>query len=510
MTTPGTLRIAHHRPAMPASPAVQCRRVITILPMCLLLGACPIPDGTEPLPCLSTNDVDSARCALRHALGFLWTEQAAEDSSEGRIRLAGEWPSFLRWLPVPPGRGNVFHDSNAFVPLCILSPLSRLDDSALPVAARHISTMQEQAAALILRHYLTDRGRVNFWPTLDGFHGPPQMRADLPHLVERSERVFDIADDVDDTALTHALLPRFSSRAGLSTALGASLSSLAGDWTDGPGRPRVHAAETWKPRGSGAFMTWLGDELNPDHKLPLWPVLPNTVDCVVMVNVLWALGGADGPSVNGYTRTCDLARDVMRNTKFPRCSHYYPTHWMFPYVVARALTDGANSCLATEDSDDWPLRRMIQTVLDGQGSNGAWEDDTEPARAVHTQHRDFDGDGRALSTALAVSTLYQLRGTANLDADMVMRMDQSAARGIGFLLRHAWRGRDGPFHHWRGGVVFSSSVSAVALWKSPAFTTALVLDAMLRRVLLLTGGNPALDFLPVTTADVPEQWLQQP
>jgi hypothetical protein len=472
-------------------------------------GCQPVTEDTLPLPCVAEDGPASWRCGLRHALEFLEATQVREDRREGSpVRLRGEWPSTLRWLPARAHRGNVVEDSNAFVPLSVVFPLSLLDDTGLPPPARRLGRVREEVLRLVASRYADGAGEVNFWPTVDGFHGPPQLAREMPFLALGARGVFDIANDADDTALFHgmvAALPVEAAAAGVPVQAG--FPALLEAWRDHGDRALEHASESWKPRGTGAFLTWLAEERDPRGRVPLWPTLPNTVDCVVMVNALWALGRVGSGNVAGHGETCRLARRVMAEGTFPRCSHYYPGRWVFPYAVARAWVDGGNGCLAQREEGSWPLGAMVAAVLDGQRGDGGWEDDTEPASWAAADQPGFRGTGRVFATALATNALLLALRGGGWEPDTGARAAAAAERGARYLVHHASHEQtDG--YHWRGGVFFSSSFGAVALWKSPAVTTGLVLEALTRQLQATRGGGGGP--LTLTAGEVPPAWLADP
>jgi hypothetical protein len=455
---------------------------------------------------------------FKSALAYLAATQiTAPDRLQDGVRLEGEWPSYVRGNIIDDDRVSAIYDSNAFVPMFVTYPLLALDDASLPAGAQRIKAMKRRVLPLLERWYVKPDGRANFWPTVGGFHGPAQIYETLPQSRALAP-IFDIADDADDTAVARVTMlsvlaefPTWADELHIPTARDTGLLFSARRDTD-----RVRSdprEEGWKPRDTGAFMTWLDDEERPGNRLPIAFALANNVDCTVTANALYAQGLGERlagtvKDVAGYQDSCALLRQVILARQFPACGLYYPAEWLFPYAVSRAFADGGADCLAQPDaSGALALEALVSDILGHQlhdgDLDGAWADTGKYADLpadVDAAEAQFRGTAHAYSTALNIVTLYNL-GVQN-------RPDARTAidRGLRWLVDHAVV-EDGQ-RFWQGGVFFSSSVKDLARWKSRPYTTAVVLEALTRALRDPANGGAGLaGRWTLTPADVPADWL---
>jgi len=444
--------------------------------------------STAPLVCLEGSVQADASCAVRTALLYMQSTQEVVDERGDNVRLRGEWPSWVRGGLFRARGLEAFRDSNAFVTLHVLHVLTLLRDGELPQQAQRLTPVKQAAGEMLRAHYVDARGEVNFWPTLDGFHGPHQIAAQH-RWVDALGAPLHIPNDADDTALFHALFPGQAPDVG----------GLFSPWRDVE-RSRTDPREDWKQPNSGAFLTWLSDERAAGNRQPASPLMPNNVDCVVQANVIWALAARGALATPGVAESCALVGKALVHHQYPACAHYYPSHWMLPYAAARALVHGGATCVSQPgDHGVSPLLAMVDTSLAFQQADGAWDDNAAFANEptdVAPRHGEFGGDAKAFSTALNLNTLLMVRDLTEVAArrDAV---EAAIGRGFAWLTTHATH-QDGQVF-WQGGVFFSASLPWLAVWKSRPLTTALVLEASARIL-----GAPPLELTPQT---VPEAWL---
>jgi hypothetical protein len=461
---------------------------------------------------------DDAATAMRQALAYLDATQVTKpDRLAGGVQLNGEWPSYVRGNLVADSDVTAIYDSNAFVPMFVLYPMLSLSDADLPESARRVTAMKKRALPLLRKWYVSPSGTVNFWPTIDGFHGPQQIMEILP-MARALRAVFDVADDADDTAVYHLTLLKLLDEnptwaAELGVAARPDFASDLARWRDA-GRVRKDVRDAWKPDGTGAFMTWLDDEEKPGNRLPITYALANNVDCTVAANALYAVGvgaslGGGSRAVPGYEESCALLRKVVVDGSFPVCSHYYPAEWLFPYAVGRAFADGGVSCLDGDAGNGKTvlatlLERILARQIEGGDLAGAWNDTGAVAdlpEDINAREPEFQGSAHVLSTALNVVTLY------NLHAENDPRARAAIERGLRFILDHRLK-TDAGLTFWQGGVFFSSSIQQVARWKSRPYTTSVVLEALISYLRDPEGGGRGRDGRwRLTAADVPAEWL---
>lgn len=215
---------------------------------------------------------------------------------------------------------------------------------------------------------------------------------------------------------------------------------------------------------TGAFLTWLWDEKNPEmprnifaapHRGTRIPFNFNDVDCVVNGNVLKLLKLAQKTSGPGYRASCDHLNRVVRNKQFYFCGMYYPSYYALPYTMATALQSGV-SCL--EPSKE----RLINYIISKQRKDGSWRN-SFLARPDYVH-----------STAWALNTLILLGDSENeLHRARVKR-------GVRFLLSQAQKDSAGRTY-WAGQVFYAATFIAryPVVWRSSAYTTALSAKALL-------------------------------
>lgn len=439
----------------------------------------------------------AARVAVTKALRYLYdTQIKAPDTLGNNVRLRGEWPSYVRGSVADDSRLHALYDSNAFVPMFVSYPLSLLDDAALENDQQKLKEMRERTLALLQHWYLKPNGEMNFWPTVDAFHGPQQIAAALP-FTRTLGPIFDIANDADDTAAYYVM----ALKSGVS-GVSKDFPNIFVPWVDKNRVRKDDRESSWKPEGTGAYMTWLTDEDKPHNKQPVAFALANNVDCLVLGNVLYAIGlnakinGGDA-SPPGQAESCALARDVIEKKSYPNCALYYPPQWLFPYAISRAFRDGGTECLAPS------MGSLTTSILAAQAADGSWNDTGSYANLpndVNSQEKEFRGDARSYSTALNLITLLNVGASHWPDRDAT---GAAIEKGISFLLSNIVT-EDGK-EFWQGGVFFSSSYQAIARWKSRPYTTAVVLEAMIKY--LRRYGETDLGAWKLAASDVPAEWL---
>ncbi len=471
----------------------------------LTLAACKTPGSAARLraadgspEAASAATAAQAREAVRKALHYLFETQVKEpDQLAGPVRLEGEWASYVRGSVADDSNLQALYDSNAFVPMFVTYPFFLMDDKGLPAGGQKLSEMSRRTLKLLRRWYLAKNGEVNFWPTIAGFHGPQQIAEALP-FARLLGPIFDIANDADDTAVYYVTALKMDPG-----SVDKDFPKLFAGWLDKDRARRDEREAAWKPDGTGAYMTWMSDEDKPGNKHPIAFKLANNVDCLVLGNVLYAVGlnrklngGAAEPT--GYKESCALAREVIEKKSYPACALYYPPQWLFPYAVSRAFRDGGNDCLQPS------MKPLAQEILAAQKPDGSWDDVGVYANLpadVQSKNPEFRGDARVYSTALNVSTLANV-GVAEWP-------DPAAARaaiesGVRFLVANVVK--DDGKEFWQGGVFFSSSYQTVARWKSRPYTTAVVLEAMVKYLRHYGDGDEG-GVWKLTENDVPSSWL---
>jgi len=309
----------------------------------------------------------------------------------------------------------------------------------------------------------------NFYPPkMYGSHhvrGPRFM-----YLHPRWKGFTHIPPDADTSSVTYAFLHYQNSlERGLSPdELTTPLPRAALDkFSETRDRHRIpHAYNAMQGQvNTGAFLTWLFDEKDPDmphyyfarpDKGMRIPFNVNDVDCVVNANVLKMLhyaGETDGP---GYKAACRHLNKVVRGTQYYLCGMYYPNNHALPYSMASNLQSGV-SCL--EES----RKELLRYILRKQQRNGAWQSQL-------VLRRDY-----VQSTVWALNALMMIGDPKNREHRRAVKA------GLKYLLSEVRYDKKGNLF-WRGQVYYAAIFAArfQVVWRSSAYTTALGLKALVQ------------------------------
>ncbi|HWU43696.1 MAG TPA: hypothetical protein VN132_09670, partial [Bdellovibrio sp.] len=214
---------------------------------------------------------------------------------------------------------------------------------------------------------------------------------------------------------------------------------------------------------TGAFLTWLWDETNPDMPRNIFarpdrgtriPFSKNDVDCVVNGNVLKLLTYSKKTEGPGYKASCEHLNHVVARKQFYFCGMYYPSYYSLPYVMANDLHAGAR-CLEPS------RQRLLNFIIAQQHRDGSWRN-SFLARPDHIQ-----------STAWALNALLLLADPQN------NFHRERVQRALKFLLAQGQRDPQGLLF-WPGQVFFAATFVArfPVVWRSTAYTTALAAKAL--------------------------------
>lgn len=410
---------------------------------------------------------------IRSALQFLVDHQTSGhegyEVGQWRARVTSYAPS-----PLGVGRfGEPFDDPTAFVTASVGNVLAEI----------YTYDSRYNEIPIMLRN--AKEGLHKFrWGSLFNFYPPKIYRGikvrgpRFMYLAPQWEGFANIPPDADTTSLTYTLLHYLESiERGLPPqALNQELPdqvisafSLARD------RDRLpHAYNAVQGHiETGAFLTWLFDENNPDmprnifaapHRGTRIPFNYNDIDCVVNANVLKLLTYAGTTKGPGYRASCEYINRIVRHKQFYFCGMYYPSYYALPYAVATNV-DAGNACLT-------PSReRILNFIIAMQRKDGSWQN-SFLARPDFVQ-----------STAWALNTLVLLGDSQNsLHRERVRR-------GISYLLSQAQRDSKERLY-WPGQVFFAATFVArfPVVWRSTSYTTALAIKALLLADPFLEGN----------------------
>ncbi|MFZ9596360.1 MAG: hypothetical protein ACO3A2_09815 [Bdellovibrionia bacterium] len=324
----------------------------------------------------------------------------------------------------------------------------------------------------------------------------------------------NIPNDADDTSLAIALL-QLGHRLDAKPAPDLAFLNELLQWRD-QNRSLEDGRDGWKGKDSGGFLTWFKDEnlgrsgrfLSPDTGVI--PLGVNNVDCVVNANALFALGLMGVDSLDPIViQVSELMSRAASLRLWPECGLYYPQRMIFPYVLSRAYRDAGIQNEPMKQAMNRLLFDLIREQLDYAKQN------------AHAQGAFWGGEDSTvdLSTALALSTLLNIGSDLAKTAGVLPQYEKAIEQAVAYLIQNQIEDRvshdstfrmkpaagtpkadlGSRFHpgssrqsrKWDSGLFFSASKWSLAQWRSEAYTTAIVVEALTKYVLgydLRPGG----------------------
>ena len=411
---------------------------------------------------------------IARALRYLDFTQVEVDYPIGNKRdYAGDWPQYFSFNRAGPYVRDISPFSPAFIhhALSLVTEDNRgvleLTDAEID-AARN---MRARAVQFMLRFKAQDEapdaGTFGFWPLderwqpgdlllatiLDcRWHGPRFGGYRVPANFTLYPHAFAIHTDADVTALVYtALLDNHVLDDG--PFVSVALEQLFADWRD-LGQVPQRNNQPWIGEASGAFLTWLAYREDPSKPNP------NDVDLLVNASVLYALGRYGRLETPGVSDAIALINEAIISEAHlsnpDRLSLYYPDNIALHYFVTRAYSEGGVTALAP--AVDLLAHDLLATKQTDAAGRCFWD----------------RGDPH-LNTAFAILALL----AAGQDPDVV--------RGaIDYLISE----QDSITGAWEAGVFFLGRTDdgTEPVWLSPAFTTAMALEALCRYQLTNNGG----------------------
>lgn len=447
----------------------------------------------------------------------------------------GEWASYIHFLPNKIGvKGRspaAVQDSNLFMTAFIAYPMFLFDESDLKPEQRHIEKMLHLAMKNIMSFKRDDA--YNFWAVLPGVRGSTPRTGPFNILVSQLEMLgnaylnpkldkifaklakgqqtppkfwiascldtkanptgadalFNIPNDADDTSTAVSFqyfYSRLFPKSGITTDF-AALERIC-DFRD-IDRDREDGRDSWKGKNSGAFLTWIKDENAPVFSRPEIGIIPlavNNVDVVVNANVLFAMALTGRKDLPGYHDCVRLIAKAAEKRAWPEAGLYYPQNMIFPYTASRAFRDGG----AREPEMKKAMQLLLRDLLKAQYQWGQ----KNPTRKGAFPGGDDKSDH--LATALAVTTLLNMGRETAVEGGLAREYDYAVRLGVNYLVEQAeWKkprndetvgkfnSKNGRCAHWLSGLFFAASFWDLAHWRSQAFTTAMVLEALTKYAL---------------------------
>ena len=415
----------------------------------------------EPAP----KRVDPGESAIARALTFLEDRQVTpeQEASWGRD-YAGDWPQYI----VERGARGILpsvRDVSPFLATFIHDALSLIHEERAaslglpPEAARRARVLRGRAAGLMRRFELMQTADGDalyaFWPRARGSHNLANRLSALicvwryrgavhrgviaPPNMPSYPVKFRAWADADDTAVIHATLANHA-RLEDGAPHEARLDRILERWRDDGTHPR--AFPDWLESRSGLYLTWLFPDSHRD--------LTNDVDLVVNANVLYALARlGQRESVPGVAARLVRAIRAGRHRDAPRASKYYADSVLLRWLYARAFSEGPVPALE-------PAVAILADEVEASAVR-------MPNGMVYWRGRVSERD-----TALSVLTLLH----ANRHGPLV-------DGGLAWLEQ-----RQNPVDGGWPESVFCEGPTENGLiveWRSRSFTTAVALEALVRR-----------------------------
>lgn len=433
------------------------------------------------------------------------------DSSDGdgcypkKIKnIRGEWASQLYSFPMTRDPADLektplIQDSTMFVTSGVAYPLFFLKGANLE--------MTKKMALLNIMRFKKD-GEYNFWIKHPGITsdmtvvGPLNVSFRLLNFIDAAEKVFkkilgpitsnkpkkkrwddrvkdknenpwgkdsyfNIPNDADDTALAVSIQALMKNLVSAETEVDEAALLKTSEFRD-IDRLMHDQRDTWTPKNSGGFLTWLKDETLPTFGSPETGVMPigvNNVDCVVNANVLMAAGLAGVKDMPGLSEADHLLATMIKNkTWIDRCAFYYPQRMMFAYTVTRAFRD-TNVLSGATSETRLQFQSLVKQILKLQEKNGAFPGGYD--------------NSKTLATALATVALLNLGERSA--GDNVLEYRLAIKNAVRWLIAdgvYANLGHEKPAIKWEAGIFFAASTWSIAQWRSEAYSTAIVLEAL--------------------------------
>jgi len=418
---------------------------------------------------ISQREIDDT---ISKTINYLVNIQVNE--TVGTKQFKGEWGSIIEFrgkvLVAPFEKGYSVYDSNCFTTASTFVSLAEI----------YLNYYRSEKLVKMLQLALTDvmacekEGTFGFWHEVElpsFLHEPGKINVirGPNHLTFDNRLLFmamNIFNDADDTAVAYlaiSMAKQIESSVHNFIAPDFPLPFVGETFQKYRDVNRfslnIHDRITLRPMNTGAFMTWFGAESFfpkfPSSKkvnIPFSGI--NNVDCVVNANVLTSLHATgELDTTVGVGESCEYVNKSIKKWNRNRCAAFYPNKYSFPYSLSRAINRGV-MCL--EKSKDYTIKLLLKE----QRRDGSWSSFRRKDDLIH-------------STALAVNSLIYL-------FDQKLETKNAINRGLKFLLSNKSISNNEIF--WKGGILFSGGtvLKNRIVWKSNAYTTSLVLKALIK------------------------------
>ncbi len=392
------------------------------------------------------------------------------DSDTDRYYLKGEWPTEIQssLIPALVGVGKAFgkdQEASAFTTGSVINILAQiyLDNPSL-ILEDPMKQIPERVQSGIntFSRYESD-GTYNFYPETIA-NGKSVRRPIGMTLFPLWYGFTNIPNDADTTSVVLSALVLNSKINHTEYIIPESTLSQFSQYTDSHRHPMFYN-KAKKRVNTGAFMTWLYDEKNPDMprfyfadsgKGQRIPFNKNDVDCVVNANILKMFALAKQKNRFGQNEACQTINDMILADEHATCGIYYPNMFNLSFVLGRAKQAG-ESCIS-ESSE----QKILQMIFKMQNPDGSW-----------LNEKDFWKDP-VLTTAFALDALMHY--SKPLDA----KTFEALSKGIHFLLKN-FKEKNSKIY-WTADNFFTATAIARSLimWRSSAYTNAIVSSTLIK------------------------------
>lgn len=386
--------------------------------------------------------------------------------------LVGEFPTQIQSTLVPAlvGVGKAFgknQEATAFTTASVINMLSEtyLENKDLVnsfESLRLIPNAIKNGVGSFERY--AEGSTFNFYPP--HFEDGQKMRRPIDMTLFPIWHGFtNIPNDADTTSAVLASLAYNSKINKVSYKVSAEALDQMSLYRD-IGRNPQYYNRIYKRKNTGAFMTWLYHEKNPEmpqfyfasaKKGERIPFNKNDVDCVVNANVLKLAALEKKTSMVGVKESCAMLNEMIKEDEHASCGIYYPNTFNLSFAMASAEKAG-DKCL-TDDSK----KLLVNKILSLQdGYNGFWLNDKNV------------WEDKVLSTAFALSALLEFADPYD------ERVYPALVYGTHFLLSEIQYKKD-PIK-WPADHFFTATAIARSLimWQSEAYTNVIISQVLFK------------------------------
>ncbi len=402
-------------------------------------------------------------------INFLEYSQQKENHPPNYYK--GEWPSYIeniKTIPLLGKKGKKAYDSNCMVSVSIFVILAEYyiqhpdNNKIKDILYKAIGNFE----------YYRIGEAFHFWHELErtehlqkGRHKRDpkkyrQRRANVFYYKSRLiNAMMNLAPDSDDAAnvwLSYYLFNKIFRTDSL--IIPDSPGKYLDEYSD-INRENIHFYNFFKRHGkeTGAFLTWMKEE----KKLNLFRIFPgkdfyipfgvNDIDAVVNANIVYSLKKMQDTLYPSYQKAMDFINYCFETNKYQSAGNYYPTKYNLHYITCKAFCSG---CTGLEKS----LQYIYSQLKSQQLENGSY-----PCQIKNNELQ---------------ASIFALNSMIYLKKSGYKGLEENINKVFDFVFSKKLSDKNKIW--WTGGIYFSGGtfVRKSHVWKSDAYTTALVLEAV--------------------------------